>query len=240
MIGQLRMDLKGAAKASYLRKTLPGDMRRALHRAAYVCAHEMRNDIVSNVFSGHVTRRGLFYESAAGNVLASRESNGARSRINADVVVRGNTVYAIAGTPDRYVLSNEVGATITPKSGRALALPTANMQTPTGRLKEEWASKLAGGGWRSLDWKNEGLFTLRAKRGGKSGGFIARRVGGGAPVRGARGRMKSTRRLELLALLVSQVNLPARHMLLYSARRVDPRVKAILGNAVRVVVMKAA
>lgn len=190
----------------------------------------MHSDLVRNSFSGKVTRSGMFYQSAPGNSLAAR-TGATKGRLVADVLVRGNAVFGIVGSPDKHVLANENGATIRPKTAKMLAIPTKNIQTPTGALKAEWASKLAGSGWRGI-WKQEKLFVIRKNAGGLGGGWIARKVG--PPTRGKGGKFKSGK-VELLAYLTPSVHLAARKMFKTSARRVSSAVAAIISSGIETV-----
>jgi hypothetical protein len=233
MASTINMKLRGGALLQYWRSFKPADFRTAVQRRMFEAVSIMHTDLARNSFSGKVVRSGMFTSSAPGNQLAARTGS-TRSRLTHEVLTRGSTVVGVVGSPDRHVLANEKGATITPKKGKMLAIPTNTILTPTGALKNEWAAKLAGGGWRGI-WDAEGLFVWRGKRRGSSGAWIARTKPGtaGPAVRGAGGKFKSTRKLELLAYLTPSVTLVPRHMLRTSARRVAPRVAAVLGVGVK-------
>ena len=227
--------LSGAALSSYLGKQLPNTLRTHSQQAALKAMLLIDADVKQKAFGGKVERKGLFYSSAAGNTLANRTGE-SRNRISSSTFMRGATVFAVVGSPDKHVLMNEIGGDIKPKGGGSLAIPTANMMTSTGRLKDKWAGVFAHGGWRDVDWKKERLFIYRGKKGSKkSGGWIAQTVyrgGSAAPKRGAGGRMKSAGSIVLLAKLVKVVRLAARHMFLASMRRTSAPVANLFNVAV--------
>jgi len=226
--------LSGAALSSYLGKQLPNTLRTNVQQAALKAMLLVDADVKQKVFGGKVERKGLFYSSAAGNALANR-TDGSRNRISSATFMRGDTVLAVVGSPDQHVLTNEIGGDIKPKGSGSLAIPTVNMMTPTGRLKDKWAGLLASG-WRGVDWKKERLFIYRGKKGtARGGGWIAQTVykaGSSTPKRGKGGRMKSAGTIVLLAKLVKVVHLAARHMFLASTRRVSKPVADIFNGAV--------
>lgn len=219
-----QMGLSGSASVAYWAKMKPLSATDQMAPAMWRATQVMRNDLVKNGFSGKVVKTGLFYSSAAGNSLANR-TGATRNRITTAIFRRGNDVYGVVGSPDKHVLANEVGATIRPKRARMLAVPTKNIMTPTGALKSEWASKLAGGGWRGI-WNKERLFIQKSKKGTP---FIARAAMKGGKYSRTRG---GDLKVELLAMLTPSVSLPARHMFRKSAQRVAPQVAAIVNAAV--------
>jgi len=227
--------LSGAALSSYLGKQVPNALRTTTQQAALKAMLLIDADVKTKVFGGKVERKGLFYSSAAGNILANRTGE-SRNRISSSTFTRGNTVFAVVGSPDKHVLTNEVGGDIKPKGGGSLAIPTANMMTHTGRLKDKWAGVFAHGGWRDVDWKKERLFIYRGKKGSKkAGGWIAQTVykgGASSPKRGKGGRMKSAGSIVLLAKLVKVVHLAARHMFRASTTRTQKPVAELFNGAV--------
>lgn len=225
------MALHGAALGSYLSKQLPLDLRRDTAEAALKSQLKMEEE-VKRGHSGRVRRVGLFYESAPGNVVATRTGTAVTS-INGATFQRGDMVFAVVGTPVRYMLAQELGARIRPKRGRSLIVPTVYACTPTGRLKDKWAHIMAQGGLRSMGkagWKAERLFVMR-KKGKSEGGWIAQRTGDSLPVRGRGGRMRSTQRPTLLFKLVSEVNIAARHVYGKALERVQPYVTGQFNGA---------
>lgn len=238
MASKLKMNLSGGAQLAYWRNFKPADFRRGLTQSMFKAVAVMHGDLATTAFSGKVKQSGMFISSAAGDRLAARTGQ-TRARLTMDVLMRGDQIIGVVGSPDKHVLANEVGATIKPKSAKMLAIPTKNILTPTGALKAEWASKLAGGGWRGI-WKQEGLFVYRGKKGGTSGAWIARTLQHTSHAKGGKfkGGTGKGSRIQLLAYLTPSVTLIARHMMRNSARRVSPAVTAILGSGVSTAMRK--
>lgn len=197
-------------------------VQNALHRGVAVATANLHRRAQREVFGGRIVRGGLFPVSAPGNQLANRTGR-ARSHIASNTFTLGNAVIGVVGSPDKYVLYNEIGARIRAKGSGSLIIPTKNVMTGAGVMKEEWQ------GVKLRDvWKQRKLFVLGKKRGGKSG-FVARHIGD--VYRDPRsGRMK--RRVELLFLLRKEVNLAARHMFRTLARNAGPEIAATVGGKV--------
>jgi len=229
--------LDGAALSSYLSKQVPNTLRTQMEQAASKAMFHIHNDVLTKSMSGKVHLKGMFYVSDPGNQLAARTGE-SRNRVTMESFSRGTTVFAVVGSPDKHVLMNEVGGDIHPKSAKSLAVPSKNMMTNTGRLKDRWAGVFAHGGWRDVDWKRERLFIFRGKKGTKkSGGWIAQTVykgGSSTPKRGRGGRMKSSGSIVLMAKLVKVVHLAARHMFGTAAKRVEAPVAAMFNGAVAI------
>lgn len=195
----------------------------AIHRGVAVATANLHRRALKEVFGGRIVRGGLFPVSAPGNQLANR-SGRARSRLASQTYTLGNAAFGVVGSPDKYVLYNEVGARIRARGNGALTIPTKNVMTASGVMKEEWQ----GVSLRDV-WKQRKLFVLGSKRKGGKGGFVARHIGD--VYRDPRsGRMK--RRAELLFLLRKEVNLAARHMFRTLARKAAPEIAATVGTKV--------
>lgn len=188
--------------------------------------------------AGGVERRGMFMIAPPRFGLGVRSGHLAASVVS-DVSRFDDVWVATAGTPLRYALTNEIGATIRPKHGRFLALPTVNALTPTGDLKNRFA------GLTSLrqarDPGGKPLFFKRAKRRGTAGGWLAGTQGKGAGtvVRDKKtGRFARGGALVLYFYLVTQVNVPARYAVRAARRRIDPQLVDAHGRRFKVEVFE--
>lgn len=147
---------------------------------------------------------------AEGEALAVR-SGATRASIVSRTFRQGSTIVGVVGSPARHLKVLEEGGVVS-ATGKMLAIPTANAQTPGGSVKDEFRRDL-----RTVP----GLFVIRSKTGRP---WLARREGG---------------ETELLFLLKDSVTLKAHHAFRASARRMTPRVEALLGSGIGVVVRKA-
>lgn len=227
----------------YLRRTLglqraPMNLRASLGVAMAKVAVLMKSEGTLALTGAKLRRKGLFIENPDPDRLAVRTGM-LRKGLTSASYTSGDRYVAVFGTKAEQVPLLELGGDVKPK-GRALLIPTVNVLTPTGRYRDRWAAIMARGGLRALskeEWNRLGLFTLRAKRKGTQGGWIAQRTWrkgeSHAPKRGRGGRMRSTGRVTPLFLMRGAVHHAGRHMLGKALRkRIAPQAAAIVGQQV--------
>lgn len=214
--GGLGRFAKGAAG---IPAVLPRTNADIVTRAALLAERDLKNIALAGGAPG---RSGLFRTAKAGFVLGNRTGHAAAS-VTSGVFKDGDAWVGAAGSPLKYVLYNEDGATIQ-KAGGALALPTVNALTPAGALKNRFA------GLQSLrqarDDGGKKLFVWKGKKKGTDGSWLAGTSGAGAGtvVRGPGGLFKRGGRLVLYFLLRHIVHIPARYMFRNAKRRIEPQI----------------
>ena len=207
-----------AEQVREIARSVPTALERGVTQATVI----MEADLREVAMSGHPTRQGLFWKSPDGQILG-RRSGQAVSSLVSRVVKSGDEVLGAVGSPLEKVLHHEIGGTVYPTTGKALAIPTVNATDNRGSLNNLFA------GYGSLR-DVPGLFRLRDR--GQTDMF--------GPASGGRAWlvMRKGRRLEKMFLLVNSAEHHPKRFFEASMARVEASVVEAVGESVTLVVEK--
>lgn len=217
------------------------ELSSAMGRSMTKVALMMKDEGTLALTGAKLKRKGLFLANMDFDRLAVRTGT-LRKTLTSSAFVSGNKYVSVFGSTAPQLPLLEQGGTVKATRSKALLIPTVNVMTPTGRMRDRWASLMSQGSLRDAG-KREGIFVLKNKRRGTTGWLAQREYKQGMPkaVRGRGGRMKSTANVKLLFLMRREVNVPGRRMLRKALqRKMLPQARAIVGREIEGGVVMAA